>query len=183
MTSFTFRSLARDDFPLLAEWLSHPHVHRWWAHEWSPDALERDFGPTIDGKEPAEDFIASMDGEPIGVVQYCHIVDYDEYVAELAPVYRIGEGTASIDYFIGDLDRVGCGIGTMMLTAFVDEMVWARDPRATQLVVPVNAANTASNRVLEKVGFTLVAVGEMEPDNPIDDHLHHVHRLDRPALG
>jgi aminoglycoside 6'-N-acetyltransferase len=180
METFSFRRLARSDFELLAMWLSQPHVHRWWAHEWSAEALERDFGPTIDGEEPAEDFVASQDGAPIGVVQYCHIVDYEEYVDELQPVYPVAEGAASIDYFIGDLDRVGCGIGTMMLTAFIDQMVWSRDPRATHLVVPVNAANTASNRVLEKVGFSRVATGEMEPDNPIDDHLHHVHRLDRP---
>jgi hypothetical protein len=54
---FTFRRLSRDDFALRAEWMAAPHVHEWWDHEYTPDALERDFGPAIDGDEPAEDHV------------------------------------------------------------------------------------------------------------------------------
>ena len=46
-----FRPLERTDFDLLAAWLAEPLVARWWNHETSPEALERDFGPTIDGND------------------------------------------------------------------------------------------------------------------------------------
>ena len=66
---FTFRRLTRDDFDLLARWLAEPHVHEWWDHEFTPEALDSEFGPTADGDEPAEDYVALLDGEPVGLVQ------------------------------------------------------------------------------------------------------------------
>jgi aminoglycoside 6'-N-acetyltransferase len=47
----------------------------------------------------------------------------------------------------------------------------------------VVAANTASWRALEKAGFRRVASGDLPPDNPVDDPLHHVLRIDRPAAS
>jgi len=86
---FTFRRLTREDFGLFAQWLAEPHVHEWWDHEYTLEALDRDFGPTADGEEPAQDYISLLDGSPIGVVQYCHFVDYSEYVEEMADVYPV----------------------------------------------------------------------------------------------
>ncbi len=66
-----------------------------------------------------------------------------------------------------------------MVAAFARQS-WTDLPESSCVVVPVNAANRASWRMLEKAGFTLVAEGELEPDNPIDDRGHLVWRLDRP---
>lgn len=175
---FTFRRLVRDDFGLLSTWLAEPHVARWWHHDPSLDSIEEDFGDTIDGLEPAEDFVATLDGEPIGVIQYCHFMDYPEYVAEMAGVYPVGAGAVSIDYLIGDPANVGRGIGRALIAAFV-ERIWATDPLATHIVVPVHSDNPASWRALLRAGFRLVAQGELEPDNPVDDRRHEILRLDR----
>lgn len=43
------------------------------------------------------------------------------------------------------------------------------------------AANTASWRALEKAGLRRIAEGLIEPDNPVDDPLHYVYRVDRPT--
>ena len=177
---FTFRRLTRDDFGLLATWLAEPHVHEWWDHEYTPDALDREFGPTADGDEPAEDYIALLDGEPVGVVQYCHFVDYPDYVEEMDAVYPVGEGAVSIDYLIGDRDRVGQGVGTAMIRAFVDR-IWSIDSSATHVVVPVNSANERSWRALLGAGLHLVARGELEPDSPRHDPMHEILRIDRPT--
>ena len=56
-SAFTFRHLARSDYALLARWLSEPHVARWWNHDPSAEAIERDFGASIDGVDPADVFI------------------------------------------------------------------------------------------------------------------------------
>ena len=177
---FTFRRLTRDDFDLLARWLAEPHVHEWWDHSTTPTALDNDFGPTADGEEPAEDYIALLDGDPVGVVQYCHFVDFPEYVDEMQDVYPVGDGAVSIDYLIGDPDRVGRGVGTAMIAAFV-ERIWARDERATHVVVPVNSANERSWRALIGAGFRLVARGDLAPDSPHHDPLHEILRIDRPG--
>jgi aminoglycoside 6'-N-acetyltransferase len=176
---FTFQRLTRDDFGLLGRWLAEPHVARWWNHDPSPEAVEGDFGDTVDGLEPAEDYLAIIDGTPVGLIQYCLFNDYPEYVDEMADVYPVGDGAASIDYLIGDPTRVGEGLGTAMIAQFVAR-VWA-ETTATHIVVPVNSANTASWRALLKAGFRLVARGELEPDNPTDDRMHEVLRIDRPS--
>lgn len=175
---FTFRRLSRDDFGLLASWLAQPHVHEWWDHEYTPAALDRDFGRAIDGDEPAEDYVALIEGTPIGIVQYSHFVDYPQYVEEMADVYPVGAGAVSIDYLVGDPDLVGRGVGTEMIAAFV-ERVWATDDVATHVVVPVNSANERSWRALLRAGFRLVARGELEPDSPSHEPMHEILRIDR----
>lgn len=177
---FTFRPLSRDDFGVLADWLAQLHVHEWWDHEYTPEALERDFGRSIDGDEPAEDYLVLFDGTPIGLVQYSHFVDYPDYVEEMTHVYPVGDGAVSIDYLVGDPGRVGQGVGTTMIRAFV-ERIWATDAFATHVVVPVNSANERSWRALLRAGFRLVARGDLEPDSPRHLPLHEVLRIDRPA--
>lgn len=176
----TFRRVTRDDFGLLAAWLAEPHVARWWVHEYTPDAIERDFGPSVDGAEPNEDHLALRAGTPIGLIQYSRFADYPEYVDEVEPVMPVPDGAVSIDYLVGDPSLVGHGVGTAMLRAFVDR-IWRVDPTATCVVVPVNSANVASWRALLAAGFRLVARGELEPDNPIDDRAHEILRIDRPT--
>ena len=90
------------------------------------------------------------------------------------------EGAVSIDYFIGEPTLVGRGLGAAMIRAFV-ERIWATNADASCVIVPVNSANIASWRALQSAGFRLVARGELEPDNPIDDRDHELLRIDRPA--
>jgi aminoglycoside 6'-N-acetyltransferase len=176
----TFERLTRDRFGLLGRWLAEPHVRRWWAHDPSPGAVEADFGPTVDGREPAEDHVALVDGQPVGLVQFCRLVDHPVYRDELGAVVPVEDGAASIDYLVGEPSMVGRGVGPAVIAAFV-ERVWEREPSVTHLVVPVNAGNVASWRALEKAGFRRVARGEMEPDAPGDDRMHEILRIDRPT--
>jgi aminoglycoside 6'-N-acetyltransferase len=176
----TFEPLTRDHFELVGRWLAEPHVARWWNHDPSPEAVERDFGATVDGAEPAQDHLVRLDGAPIGLIQYCRFHDYPDYVAEMADAYPVEEGTATIDYLIGEPDRVGRGIGTEMIARFVEE-IWANEPTTTAVVVPVCSANTASWRALTRAGFRLAARAELDPDNPVDDRQHEILRIDRPA--
>ena len=181
MRRVTFRRATRDDFPLIAAWLAEPHVARWWNHEVTAEAVERDFGASADGKEPSEDHIALLDGVPIGLIQYSRFADYPEYSEELTELLRVPDDAVSIDYLIGDPTLVGRGVGAAMIGGFV-ERIWRTDPQASCIVVPVCSANERSWRVLLSLGFRVVARGNLEPDNPIDDPLHEILRLDRPAI-
>ncbi len=178
MRESAFRRTTRADFPLLAAWLEDPGVHRWWHHETTPEAMERDFGPAIDGEEPAEDFIATIDGAPVGLFQRCRWQDYPEEHAALASIIEIPEAAMTIDYLIGPPSLRGRGIGTALIEAFVDKL-WAEAPATATILVPIAAGNRASWRALEKNGFLRIADGDLEPDNPIDPPLHHILRLDR----
>ena len=178
----TFRPLRRADFGLLTRWLEEPAVARWWAHETTPEAVEADFGPGVDGEDPTQRLLALTGGRPFGLVQRYRIADEPEYLEELSPVVDVPPRALSIDYLIGEPDVRGGGAGTAMLAAFVADS-WAVHPDADAVLVPVAAGNVASWRALEKAGFTRVAEGPLTPDNPIDPPDHVLYLLRRPAAG
>ena len=72
----SWRPLIAGDLPMLAEWLREPQVARWWNHETTLEAVERDFGASTRGEEPGEDLLVLLDGRPIGLLQRSAICDY-----------------------------------------------------------------------------------------------------------
>ncbi len=178
MGPITFARLRRADFPLLVRWLSDPVVARWWAHETSLAAVERDFGAAVDGTEQTQIFLACAGGRPIGLIQRYRIADEPDYGAELSALCPVPPGAMSIDYLIGEADCRGRGLGTAMIAEFV-AAIWSDHPEATAVVVAVHADNAVSWRTLQRVGFGRVAAGELAPDNPVDSREHYVYRLDR----
>ena len=178
----SFRPLARADFPLLTHWLQQPHVLRWWNHETAPAAVEADFGPSIDGSDAAELFIAMHADRPIGYIQRYTFADNPGYIEELVPILHAPGAALSIDYFVGAPELLRQGLGAAMIRAFVAE-IWRDYPQAPAVIVPVNAANPASWRVLERAGFSKAAEGPLTPDNPIDDIHHYVYMIKRPAAA
>ena len=60
---------------LLATWLAAPHVEPWWQEAWGPDDIEARYGPSIDGDDPTEAHIVTLDGHPIGLVIRYRIAD------------------------------------------------------------------------------------------------------------
>jgi aminoglycoside 6'-N-acetyltransferase len=175
-----WRHVTPADFPLLARWLAEPHVARWWHHETSPGAVERDFGPSARREEPNEDLLALLDGRPVGLLQRSFLHDYPEYLDELTPLTAVPARAMTIDYLIGDAADVGRGLGTRMIRSAL-ERLWADHTDAECVIVAVHADNTGSWRVLEKAGLDRVAHGEIDPDNPIDDRRHYIYRKDRPT--
>lgn len=177
--ALTWRPLTTADLPLLTEWLREPQVARWWNHETTAEAVERDFGPSVRGEEPGEDLVVLVDGHPIGLLQRSVIRDYPEDLAEFAAIVDVPDGAVELDYLIGNAARRGRGLGARMIAAVV-ENTWSVYPAASAVLVAVVAANTASWRALEKAGLQRIAEGAMSPDNPADDPLHYVYRVDRP---
>ncbi|MBW0118360.1 GNAT family N-acetyltransferase [Pseudonocardia abyssalis] len=172
----TWRPVAADDFLLLGRWLAEPAVARWWNHETSPEAVERDFGPTLRGEEPSEDLIASVDGRPFGLAQRCRVDAYPDEHAGFAALTDVPDGAMTIDYLVGEPGR---GLGTPMIRSLLAD-TWRVFPDAPCVIVAVAAGNVASWRALEKAGLVRIAEGHLEPGNPVDDGRHVVYRIDRP---
>lgn len=175
----TWRPLTAADLPLLAAWLAEPQVARWWCHEHSLDAVERDFGASVRGEEPGEDLVVSLDGRPVGLVQRARIGDYPQDLADFTRLVDVPEGAVELDYLVAEASLRGRGLGSRMIAAVV-ESTWSDHPDAPAVLVAVVAANTASWRALEKAGLRRVGEGALEPDNPVDDPHHYVYRVDRP---
>jgi len=174
-----FEPLQRSHFALVARWLAEPLVARWWNHETSPAAIERDFGPSLDGHDATEVFIAAAGDRPFGLIQRYPIDAYAEDLEELSTVCAVPTGALSVDYLIGEPDLRGRGLGAIMIAAFVDQS-WPLYPRSDDVIVPVSAHNRASWRALERAGFRRIAEGDLQPDNPRDSLAHYVYRLQRP---
>ena len=175
----SFRPVTQDDFPLLGRWLSQPHVSQWWQHDPNPTGVENDFGPAVDGTDPTDLILVSLDDRPIGFMQSYRIGDIKEWLAALQ-VVNPQENSVGIDYLIGELDATGHGIGTEMICLFTDQ-IWIQYPDAPAIVVAVNQNNIASWRALEKCGFRRVWSGILESDDPSDRDPSHLYRLIRPA--
>ncbi|MEY8570613.1 GNAT family N-acetyltransferase [Brevibacterium linens] len=173
-----FRRTTRADFPLFARWLGTPHVARFWNHETTPDAIERDFGGSVDGTEPSDDFIVEDAGVPVGFIQRSRICDYADEHIELIALADAPQDALTIDYFIGEGAATGRGVGTRMIREFTD-LCFADCPSASAIIVPVIAGNPASWKALAAAGYERIAEGHIPPDNPIDDGWHVVYRRDR----
>lgn len=175
-----FRRTTRADLRLLQRWLGTEHVARYWAHETSDEAIERDFGPSIDGTEPSEDFLVHLGPRPLGFIQRSAILDYPDGHRELIRLVPVPEGALTIDYFIGEASLLGRGLGAEMVRRFT-ELCWAERPDATEIIVPVAVGNRASWSALRSAGYTRIATGILPPDNPVDDGQHVVYARRRPA--
>ncbi|MFQ1001429.1 GNAT family N-acetyltransferase [Modestobacter sp. SSW1-42] len=172
------RPLARADLPLLGRWLADPLVARWWQDDPSPDAVEAQYGPSIDGTDPTAVYLGLVDGRPFGLVQVYRFADEPASLAELAAVCPVPDGTLSIDYLVGAPADRGRGLGTAMIAAAVARG-FADHPDAADVLVPVVAANEASWRALLRAGAERYAEGELEPENPVDSRDHVVLRFTR----
>lgn len=168
--AITFRPMSRDDLPLVHEWHQRPHVQEWWVERNTFEETEAHYGPTIDGVEPTDHYIALLDGEPFGLIQTYLVSDYPDYAA----LIEEGEGTAGVDLYIADPANIGRGLGTEMLRRFVEEIVFAR-PETVAVTADPDVRNRASIRAFEKAGFLRVR----ELVDPQDDELHVLVRRDR----
>jgi aminoglycoside 6'-N-acetyltransferase len=176
----SWRRVTEADFPRLSDWLSRPHVYRYWHHDYSAEGVARDFGPGTRGEEHGEDLLVLIDGVPGALVQRSRISDYAEDFESLGAIVEVPAECVTIDYFVADSSKTGQGIGTAIIRAIVAD-TWITYPVAPSIIVGVVASNIASWRALEKAGFRRVGEGDMEPDNPSDPPLHVISRIDRPG--
>jgi aminoglycoside 6'-N-acetyltransferase len=175
----SWRRLTADDLGMLGDWLAEPGVARWWNHDSSPAGVRRDFGPSVTGTEPGEDLVVLLDGHPIGLLQRSKLSDYAEDLEAFSRLVEVPADAVIIDYLLADPALRGRGLGPRLI-AWAVARSWDDVPDAPAVLVAVVAANRASWRALEKAGLRRIAEGDMTPDNPIDDPLHYVYRVDRP---
>ncbi|GIG61103.1 hypothetical protein Lfu02_54750 [Longispora fulva] len=161
--SVELRPLTRADFPALLRWLRADHVRAWWPNVPAAlDAVERKYGPRVDGVSATRVFVIEVDGVPAGIVQCYRHADYPVWEKDVGLA-----GAAGLDYLVGEPDQLGRGVGAAAIGAAVP-VAAALYPEVSQVVAVPQAANRGSCRALERAGFTLVAVRDLESDDPSD---------------
>ena len=92
--SYDFHPMSAADLPLMRRWLEMPHVREWWGEPETELGYIRDM---IEGRDTTRPFIFSVDGEPMGYIQYWFVGDHQNatwiadhpWLAEL-PSTRLG---------------------------------------------------------------------------------------------
>jgi RimJ/RimL family protein N-acetyltransferase len=145
--AMNFRPLTAADLPLVASWLTRPHVAEWWD---GPIALEVDLRQAL----------AVLDGEAIGYVQSyqavaCHS---DGWWLEVTD-----PGVFGIDQFLAAAAKLAQGLGARMVHAFVAELF--ADPRVMRVQADPSPLNARAIRCYEKAGFRRVRE-LVTPDGP-----------------
>lgn len=175
----TLRSFDTADLPRLRSWLEESHVRAWWGEQ-SP-AFLADLAEELAAGGPSAYRMAELDGRTVGFLFRYPIHAYVEYVVELTQAgLEVPPGAWSMDYLVGEPTVLGHGVAAAMVRVAADEL-WASEPTATCIIVPVHADNEPSWRALARAGFSrLPGVFEMEPDVATHDRRHVVSQLLRP---
>lgn len=139
MDTLHFRHLVADDYPLLLQWLSLPHVKEWWD----------------DGDDTLEKVARHFTSDPDTVYRFI----LEQQLPEQAPIplgyfqyYLEADGSIGIDQFIGNPDFVGKGYGSRALKQFC-ELIQSQHT-VSRLIIDPHPNNKRAIRCYEKAGFT-----------------------------
>jgi len=144
-----FRSVTEADLPLLHAWLNRPHLRQFYQKRpITLDEVRAEYAPAIRGEEPGRLHLALQEGRPFGYLQCYRNLDYPDYARELA----LGDGT-SIDFYIGEPDRLRRGLGKRMERSYVLDVVFPLYPAESHCYVCHEAANLAALACSQAAGF------------------------------
>lgn len=145
---------------MLSRWLARPHLQAWWREQdTSLSAIRDKYLPRLSGTADARPFIAWLDGQAVGYIQVYDAAAGDPDWWPDSP----GPGVVGIDQFLADEDRLGQGLGSAMVRAFVKRLF--DDPAVTQVRVDPRPDNARAIRCYEKCGFRIVGPIST-PDGP-----------------
>ena len=136
--NLSFRLLTSNDFPLLLDWLSRPHVKEWWdAGEETLEVVAQNYGEEEEGLARFI-LLDTSDGreKPLGYFQH----------------YAAADGSIGIDQFIGEEDYLNRGIGQQAIRLFV-EMIMREQKKRASIILDPQPENKRAIRCYEKVGF------------------------------
>ena len=153
---FDLRPAVASDAPRIALWMSQPHIQRWWHQDWSVERWAQEIERQAEGEYSAP-CVAAVDAEDFGYVEL-----YRARHDRLAEYYTSDEHDWGVHLAIGDVTRVGRGLGRQLLRALADALVRA-DPACQRVVAEPDIENTPSVRAFVAAGF--VPQGELQlPD-------------------
>ena len=146
----TFRPLVASDLAMLHEWIHRPHVAQWWAHPSTLEALEADYLSPAAAQSSTRAYIAMLDDAPLGFVQVYVAVGAGGgwWEDERDP------GVRGIDQFLADAGRLGQGLGSAMVRAFVGQIFG--DPAVSKVQTDPDPRNLRAIRSYAKAGFRAV---------------------------
>jgi aminoglycoside 6'-N-acetyltransferase len=148
-TAVAFRPVSAADLPMLADWLARPHWREWWG---DPETELGYIRAMVEGRDGTRPFIAEMAGEPVGYIHMWFVPEtrVEPWISEAPWLRDLPDDAVGVDLSVADPERLGAGLGTAILRAFVAEL--RREGRDVVVIDP-HATNARAVRAYEKAGF------------------------------
>ncbi len=152
MPQYQFRPMAADDLPLMRSWLVQPHVAQWWG---DPDTELGYIRDMLEGRDTTRPFIFSVDGEPVGYIQYWFIGHHQNatWIADHPWLAELPSDAVGVDLSIGEPGRLSRGIGSAVLRAFTERLL-AQGYRT--VIIDPDPANGRAVRAYERAGYRAI---------------------------
>jgi aminoglycoside 6'-N-acetyltransferase len=162
--TITFRPLTHADLPRMHRWLNGGEAFTWYGLK--PTTLEEitaEYTPAIEQTEPTYGSVILIDDEPAGYIQWYLIHDHPDYARQV----DVPPDSAGVDLFIGEERFLHRGFGSVIIRAFLRNVVFA-DERVGRCIIGPDERNAIAIRSYEKAGFrhvkTVPIEGEPAPE-------------------
>ncbi len=152
---YGFRTVTRDDFPLLRSWLGLPHIGGWWG---DPDAeialMEEDLaaGPT------------DMRLVCLGDTPFAYVQDYPAHHWSMPQYAGEAAGARAIDTFLGDPAFHGRGHAARYMRQRALELVASGAP---SVLTDPDPANSRAVAAYTRAGFRPLRECPCEDGDPV----------------
>ena len=154
----SFIPLSASHLPFIHEWFNKPHVQEFYSlRKWTFDEVESKLLPYINQEKPVYPYMVYLDQQPVAYIQYYRVMDYPW--PEQALSEEMITQSAGFDFFIGEEEYIGKGIGCMIVETFLNELIW---PNFSYCMVDPDIHNERSLKFFEKCGFKLHKVIDAE---------------------
>ena len=148
----TFGPLRENDLSLIHRWLNTPHVSQWYSifgiSNPSRNEVERKYMPRIRGTDPVDCYLILHDDIAIGMVQSYKIDDFPEEKTN----FDLDQSCAGIDIFIGEENYIHRGLGSLIVSRFLRDIVFTKYNVDCCIVDP-HANNEIAIKAYNKAGF------------------------------
>jgi aminoglycoside 6'-N-acetyltransferase len=131
--------------------LEAPHVKAWWDQEisYDLDLISKKYGRYVKGykggvDKPISAYIIEADRQPVGYIQIYNAYDFPR----AKPLLDLPTSLGALDFFIGEADCLGKGIGAKVLKEFLADFTGF-----THVLVDPYVKNISAIKTYEKAGF------------------------------
>jgi len=155
-----FEPLSRYHFPLLLKWLQTEHIKKWWDRdvEWTTELIREKYEDYTKGckledglQKKVEAFVIRLDNIAIGYIQYYNKHDFPD--DHSYPYQELPKSCAGFDYYIGEPEFIGHGIGSKVLITFLQKHILTN---FDYIFASPETANIAAINAYKKAGFSII---------------------------
>lgn len=154
----SFTPLVERHFPLLYKWLQAPHVKKWWDPHvsWSMESITEKYASYVQGfkmennmRKAIYPYIILCDNVPVGYIQFYHAYDF----ARDVPLKNLPPSLAALDFYIGEAQYLGKGLGAKILIQFIQQYL---EKKFQYVFVDLNINNYVAIKTYERAGFSKI---------------------------